>query len=101
MKMILVTFVSAAILAGCASPAYLGAPSQVITKSGSTFRVYMRSGTDTVEAHRINPELLPSRSLILAKAEEAISYATGCRVVPGTMEGDPAIVSARVDCILP
>lgn len=90
-----------AFLAGCASPAYLGERSQLVTEAGSSFRVYMRSGSGDVEAHRVSPELLPSRALVLVKAEEAIAFATGCRVIPGTMEGDQAIVRAEVDCILP
>jgi hypothetical protein len=91
----------AAILAGCASPAFLGERSQVVTEAGSTFRVYMRSGSGEVEAHRVSPELLPSRSLVLAKAEQAIAIATGCDIIPGTMEGDQAIIKAEVDCVLP
>ena len=88
-------------LAACASPGFLGQPSQVVTEAGSSFRVYMRSGTRNVEAHRISPELLPSRSLVLAKAVSAIEFATGCGVVPGSVEGDQAIIKAEVDCLLP
>lgn len=89
------------ILSACASPGFLGQPSEVVTEAGSSFRVYMRSGTGMVEAHRISPELLPSRSLVLAKAERAIADATGCLVIPGSLKGDQAILSAEVDCILP
>ncbi len=88
-------------LAACASPGFLDEPSQVVTETGSSFRVYMRRGTDQVEAHRISPELLPSRSLVLAKAVQSIEYATGCGVRPGSLDGDQAIVRAEVDCILP
>ena len=88
-------------LAACASPGFQGQPSQVVTEAGSSFRVYMRSGTRNVEAHRISPELLPSRSLVLAKAVSAIEFATGCGVVPGAVEGDQAIIKAEGDCLLP
>ncbi len=90
-----------ALLAACASPGFLGEPSEVVTEAGSSFRVYMRSGTGMVQAHRISPELLPSKSLVLLKAGRAIEFATGCGVVPGSVEGDQAIISAEVDCNLP
>ena len=89
------------VLAACSSPRFLGEPSEVVTEAGSSFRVYMRRASREVEAHRISPELLPSRSLVLAKAVSAIEYATGCGVVPGSVEGDQAIIRAEVDCLLP
>ena len=83
----------AVVLTACASPGFLGERSQVVTEAGSSFRVYMRSGTGMVQAHRISPELLPSKSLVLVKAGRAIEYATGCGMVPGSVEGDQAIAS--------
>ncbi|MGB5557879.1 MAG: hypothetical protein WBN04_07690 [Paracoccaceae bacterium] len=88
-------------LAGCASPAFLGQPAKEVDVAGSVFRVYMRSGTEQVEAHRISVEPLPGRALTLAKAARAIEIATGCVIRNGSLEGDQAIVSAEVGCTLP
>jgi hypothetical protein len=89
------------ILAGCASPGFLRQPMHAVDVSGSKFKVYMRSGTSQVEAHRVSAELLPSRVLIYAKAIRAIEIATRCKVEDGSLAGDQAIVTADVDCMLP
>ena len=86
--------------AGCASPAFLNQPTRNVTIADSTFVVYMRSGTSDVEAHRISFEMLPSRVLTYARAQRAITQATGCHVVDGSLEGDQAIIRASVDCVL-
>lgn len=79
----------------------LGQPVQEVTVSGSKFRIYMRSGTSRVEAHRVSFEPLPSKVLILTKAVRAIEIATGCNVEKNGFSGDQAIIKARVDCRLP
>lgn len=89
------------LLSACASPGFLGQPAAEVEVAGSTFRVYMRSGTGMVQAHRTSFEALPSRSLTLTKAARAIELATGCGLRPGTLAGDQAIITAEVDCILP
>ena len=89
------------VLSACASPSFLGEPSATVDVAGSTFRVYMQSGTGMVEAHRISFEALPSRSLTLNRAARAVEIATGCGIRNGTLTGDQAIVTAEVDCILP
>ena len=95
-KYIFVSF----LISGCASPAFLNQPTRDVNIADSTFRVYMRSGTSEVEAHRISFEMLPSRVLTYARAHTAITQATGCQVVDGSLEGDQAIVRASVDCVL-
>ncbi|MEE9427287.1 MAG: hypothetical protein V3V25_03975 [Paracoccaceae bacterium] len=88
-------------LGGCASAGFLGQPMQPITVAGSTFNVYMRSGTSQVEAHRVSFEMLPSLVITLTNAHRAIEVATGCRVESGSLQGEQAIIKARVDCLLP
>ncbi|MBV1867990.1 MAG: hypothetical protein KUG69_08810 [Marinosulfonomonas sp.] len=87
------------LLPGCASPAFLNQPARDVNVADSVFRVYMRLGTSEVEAHRISFEMLPSRVLTYARAHQAITQATGCKVVNGSLEGDQAIIRASVDCV--
>ena len=89
------------LVAGCSSPSMFGQPMQVVHVADSAFKVYMRSGTDLVEGHRVSLEALPSKNLTLTKAMRAIEIATGCGIEPGSLHGDPAIINAEVDCILP
>lgn len=89
------------ILAGCASASMLGQPMQVVRVADSTFQVYMASGSSRVEAHRVSFEPLPGKRLTFAKAMRAIEIATGCKVTNGSLEGDQAIIKARVGCVLP
>jgi len=91
----------ALILTACASMSMQGQPMKQIVVAESTFNVYMRSDTDLVEAHRVSVEPLPSKLLTLSKAVRAIELATGCRLKDGTLEGDQAIIKAKVDCVLP
>jgi len=79
----------------------LGQPMTPVVVAGSTFRVYMASGSSRVEAHRVSVESFPSRSLTIAKAKRAIEIASGCNVDNRTVQGDQAIIKARVDCTLP
>ncbi len=73
----------------------------VVQIAAIQFRVYMQNGGNSVEAHRISFETLPSLVLTLDRGVKAIEIATGCNVVPGSLRGDQAIVLAEVDCILP
>lgn len=78
-----------------------GQPMRSVTVAGSTFNVYMRSGSKTVEVHRVSFEALPGRRLVLSKAKRAIEIATGCQVRKGSLKGDQAIIKAKVNCTLP
>ena len=85
-------------LAACDSPhpAFNAMQRQTITVQGSTFQVRIRS--DIAEAIRTNFEFNPKSRAVFPKATKAIEIASGCKVVPGSMEGDPALVRARIDC---
>jgi hypothetical protein len=99
MRLVFVSFILC--VAACASPDYLGQPVTDVGVSGSMFRVYTRTGTGSVEAHRTSFEVVPSRSETLIKAARAIEIATRCKIKTGTLHGDQAIILAEVDCILP
>ncbi len=90
-------------LSGCSSPSFSmrGAQAHEISVDNSRFRVFWHPGGGAVEAHRISIEPLPSLVLTLEKGYRAIKKATGCRVVPGSLRGDQAIVLADVSCRVP
>ncbi len=83
------------IVAGCDSPSIgmHGIPARKVTVGGSQFSVY--SDGRKVEAIRTNTEY--SRG-IMARGHEAIEKATGCTIVPGTFDGDPALMRAEIAC---
>ncbi len=86
------------ILAACDSPhpAFNAVQRQTITVQGSTFQIRIRN--DIAEAIRTNFEFNPKSRAIFPKATKAIEMVSGCKVVPDSMEGDPALVRARIDC---
>jgi hypothetical protein len=79
-----------------ASPRFLGAARDEVSVEGSRFIVFRRASE--VEVHRVSTEWRPRESVVLAKAIIAIETSTGCRVRPGSMTGDPAIIRASLDC---
>ncbi len=86
------------LLAGCDSPhpAFMQVEAQRITVDGSTFSVRIRE--DQAEAIRTNFERLPKIGDIFPKAAKAIEIASGCKVIPNSMKGDPALMVAKLDC---
>lgn len=88
----------AAGLAGCASPSpqMMSGERHEIVIAGSAFTVFRKG--DDVEVYRTSPEMVPSRSEVLAKAEQAIRLATGCAVEHGSLVGDAALMKARLSC---
>ena len=93
-------FILPLLLAACtsASPALLDSPMRDISVGGQMFRVWGPSPEGRVEAHRINPSGPPSRVLTLRNAYEAMTRATGCSIIAGSLEGDQAIQRAKVRC---
>ncbi len=75
------------------SPNMRGAISNRVVVDGSHFTVH-RSGKHA-EAIRTTPEF---RRGIMARGRRAIEDGTGCRIVPGTFTGDPAMMRAEVFC---
>ena len=87
-------------LAACtsASPAFLQSPMHQIAVGGQTFKVYGPLPDGRVETHRVNISAPPSRVLTLRNAYEAMTRATGCPVIDGSLQGDQAIQRAKVRC---
>ena len=85
-------------LAGCDSPSpgFGGYPKREVTVDGSRFSVHY--SPYRAEAIRLNPEWPPRRAEIVARAERAIALASGCKVVPGSVRGDAALVKADLKC---
>ncbi len=91
-------FVISLVLASCDSPhpAFMGVESQTIEVQGSTFQIRIRK--DSAEAIRTNFERVPKIGNTFPKAARAMEIASGCKVVPASMKGDPALMTARLDC---
>ena len=83
------------LLTACDVPALQmrGAERHEVTVGQSRFTVY-RLG-DEVEVIRTNFEY---RKGIMERGYQAIELATGCQVRPGSFDGDPARMTARVTC---
>jgi len=86
------------LLTGCDSPhpQFSRVEAKKITVAGSTFKIRIRD--DRAEAIRTNFEALPKIGDTFPKAAQAIEIASGCKVVPDSMRGDPALMVAKLDC---
>ena len=73
-----------------------GATKTVVQVEQSTFSVYQLG--DRVEVIRTNIEYGRDAKGIMERAIAAIPLATGCEVVPGSLDGDPALLTAKVHC---
>lgn len=85
-------------LAGCDSPSprMMSGERHAVVIDGTAFTVYRRG--DAVEVYRTTAELMPRRSVVFARAEQAIRLATGCEVAHGSLVGDAALMKAALDC---
>jgi len=77
-------------------PAFSRVQAQKITVDGITFRIRILEGR--AEAIRTNFERLPKIGHTFPKATKAIEIASGCKVLPNSMKGDPALMVAKLDC---
>lgn len=86
------------LLAACTSPhpAFMGVEMQVIEVQGSTFQVRIKG--EVAEAIRTNFEFVPKIGDTFPKAQQAMEIASGCKVVPNSMKGDPALMRAKLKC---
>lgn len=84
--------------AACSTPhpSFLDAARHEVDVGGSRFVIYEKQGW--VEVYRTSFERLPPRDAVFARARQAIEQATNCRVVPGSLTGDVALMRARLDC---
>lgn len=84
--------------AACSSPSmkFNGITPLQVVADGSVFDVY--SNGNEVQAIRVNMQVLPSMSQTVARAISAIETATGCSVIPSSIEGDQALINAKIRC---
>ncbi|GAA0299730.1 hypothetical protein [Rhodovulum strictum] len=85
-------------LAGCDSPGpeFGALPGTRVVVEGSHFAVRRKDGT--AQAIRLNAGHRPGT---MARGARAIELGTGCRIRPGTLSGDPAVIYARLSCAAP
>lgn len=85
-------------VAGCDSPSprMMSGERQAVVIDGTAFTVYRRG--DAVEVYRTTPEFMPRRSVVFARAEQAVRKATGCAVAEGSLIGDAALMKAALNC---
>jgi hypothetical protein len=94
--------IAALALSGCDSPSPLsvfsGVPPTRVEVAGSVFSV--RVAGREAQAVRTNFDLRAgSRGReIVPRAGIAMERASGCRVVPGSLRGDSAVIEARLAC---
>ena len=93
---IIVLFVG--ILTSCSNshPQYMSVQKQTVEVDGSRFDVRIKG--DMAEAIRTNFEYAPKIGEIFPKAARAMEMASGCKVVPNSMKGDPALMVANLKC---
>ena len=85
-------------LAACDSPsvAFQSVAERKVTVDGFHFSV--RATRYEAEAIRLGLERLPRRAEVVYKGAKAMVIASGCAVVPKSLEGDENIVRADLDC---
>ncbi len=90
--------ISLVILSGCSAPSLgmRGAEKTEVTVGSSHFVVH-RLG-NRAEAVRTNFEAGPAARGVMARGRRAIELGTGCQLVPGTFDGDPALMRAKLFC---
>ncbi len=98
LRSIIFAIISVSFLASCDSPhpAFMGVEKQEITVQGSTFHVRIKE--HIVTATRTNFERVPKIGDTFPKAKIAMEQASGCKVIPNSMRGDPAVMVAKLNC---
>jgi len=86
------------LLIACSSPSlkYSGVEPVRVAVEGMEFDVY--SNDADVQAIRVGFTYLPSLSETLARGISAIEMATGCHVIPTSIDGDQAVIKASIRC---
>ncbi|KAJ56951.1 hypothetical protein ACMU_00225 [Actibacterium mucosum KCTC 23349] len=97
MRKLVILGVTLAVTA-CASPQLQGSVSRNVDVENSSFRVFFNR--HKAEATRTNLEFGPNSNGIMQRGYRAIQLATGCEIVPGTFDGDPALMRAELFCPL-
>lgn len=94
--LVLLPLLLAAAACDSPSPGFARAPALPVEVEGSRFTVRVQEGE--AEAIRLSREWAPTLGSVAPRAVAAIERASGCRVRPGTLTGDAAVVRAALDC---
>lgn len=91
-------FSAVILLTSCDSPhpRFMQVEAKTVVVDGSTFKIRIHDGY--AEAIRTSFERLPKIGDTFPKAAKAIEIASGCKVIPNSMKGDPALMVAKLDC---
>ena len=91
-------FILCAMLSACNAPSmgYRGLPEYAAQVGGADFII--RADRDRAEAVRTNTMMGARFATVAPLAAEAMAQVTGCAVVPGSLGGDAAMITARLDC---
>ncbi|WP_417250469.1 hypothetical protein [Celeribacter sp.] len=102
MRLILTFLIAALPLSGCMTSASIGSERLTATPvavDGHLYHVYRHRDENRAEAHRVDFVVPPpSRVEVLQGGYKAIIAATGCKIPNGSLDGDQAIVTAKLDC---
>lgn len=98
----LVPLLIATTVSGCMTSASIGTTRLTATPlavDGHQYHVFRHKTEPRAEAHRVDPVFPPpSRREILQGGYKAIVAATGCEIRKGSLDGDQAIVTAKLKC---
>ncbi|MBP1806143.1 hypothetical protein [Rubellimicrobium aerolatum] len=85
-------------LAGCDTPSagFVGTEPVPVRIGPSSFDIRVKG--DRAEAIRTNTEVGSTFASIAPRAALAMEQASGCKVVPTTVEGDASMVRATLGC---
>ncbi len=97
MDRIKIVVVALTLISGCASPSvqFSGIAPIPITVAGMTFKVYANGpNVQVIRTSRGAPDEAPFRSIV----SQVIEMATGCSVVPESLDGDFNLVNGSIVC---
>ena len=85
-------------LSACNAPSigFRGLPASAVQIGGADFTV--RADRKKAEAIRTNAMMGARFADVAPLAAEAMAQVTGCSVVSGSLDGDAAMITARLDC---
>lgn len=93
------------LVAACDSPdrAFWGAEAQRITLDGRVYAVHLRRDATRPQAQviRLGHARRPDHAAILEAMPRAAELASGCAVIPGSLQGDSGVMTMRLRCPAP
>lgn len=95
---VLLSVLLVVVLSGCSSPDLRAGVTQRVDVEHSRFQVQFTR--QKAEATRLSTEFGPAARNVMWRGYRAIMLATGCEIIPGTFDGDPALMRADLFCPL-